>query len=371
MAGTGGTGGMAGTGGTGGMAGTGGTGGMAGTGGTAGMAGTGGTGGMAATGGTGGSAGTAGSGGIAGSAGAAGSAGMTYGVDNQSCVGMTDPCYDGTAIVSCCDEKPVVGGEFPMGRGETGTDSYAGVAAETPEHGATVADFNLDTFEVTVGRFRRFVEQYDGSAPPVGAGNHPLILGSGWQSAWNGNLPATGDVLKGNLKCHVDDQTWTDSPDENESYPITCVSWYEAFAFCAWDGGRLPTEAELEYAAAGGDENRLFPWGQETPAATHANSSLSEHSSSIAVGSHPAGKGRWGHHDLAGSVWEWSRDSYDAGWYSIGECVNCANLNTASDRALRGGCFLSPEASLRAASRWYAPPTNHYGSYGFRCARTP
>lgn len=296
---------------------------------------------------------------------------MTYGIDNQSCTGMTDPCYDGTAIVSCCDEKQIVGGDFPMGRSETGTDSYNGGPAEIPEHVATVADFSLDTFEVTVGRFRKFVEEYDGSAPSEGAGNHPLIPSSGWKSMWNGNLPGSAAALSGSLKCHVDDQTWTDAPGTNESYPISCVSWYEAFAFCVWDGGRLPTEAELEYAAAGGDENRLFPWGPEIPDATHANFSLSEHSSSLAVGSHAAGKGRWGHYDLAGSLWEWSLDTYDANWYSLGECVNCANLSSNPDRALRGGCFLSPEASLRAAARWHAPPANHYGSYGFRCARTP
>ena len=260
-----------------------------------------------------------------------------------------------------------------MGRSASGTDAYAsGDSDEQPEHDVTVSEFYLDTYEVTVGRFRRFVEQYDGTTPSDGAGAHPLIAGSGWQAAWDIYLPVDQAGLQSNLKCHGSYQTWTDTAGGNETYPINCVNWYESFAFCVWDGGRLPTEAEWEKASAGGAENRLYPWGPEAPSATTANFYGSDNSPYIDVGSHAAGAGRWGHQDLAGSMWEWVFDGYDSGWYAGGgsTCNDCANMSEASYRVLRGGGFFSAATFLRAANRGGDAPTNLGGSIGFRCART-
>jgi hypothetical protein len=61
------------------------------------------------------------------------------------------------------------------------------------------------------------------------------------------------------------DMTWTDTVGPNENLPMNCVPWYKAFAFCVWDGGRLPTEAEWNYAATGGNEQRKYPWGSTAP----------------------------------------------------------------------------------------------------------
>ena len=266
-----------------------------------------------------------------------------------------------------------------MGRSTSGTDAYGdGNDAEVPEHAVTIASFSLDTFEVTVGRFRQFVEQYDGTPPPDGTAAHPLISGSGWNSAWNSELPSSKTILINNLKSQFG-ATWTDSIGENETSPINCVSWYEAFAFCAWDGGRLPTEAEWEYASAGGNENRLYPWGQEEPDFyTHALfCELGGWCDPFTdVGSRPAGAGRWGHHDLAGSMWEWSLDWLDTSWFggNGASCIDCANLNTASERVVRGGSWNSAASDLRAAFRPNSvegPPSSHYFTFGIRCARTP
>jgi formylglycine-generating enzyme required for sulfatase activity len=253
------------------------------------------------------------------------------------------------------------------------SDAFGGWDGELPEHDATVASFFLDTFEVTVGRFRKFVEQYDGTFPDAGAGAHPFIPNSGWQSAWDASLPSSHDAFIVNLKCSAGNQTWTDESGSNELYPINCVSWYEAFAFCIWDGGRLPTEAEWEYAAAGGKENRLFPWGSQDPAGPpqRANFSDTANSPFIDVGSYPAGAGRFSQYDLAGSIWEWVLDWYTSDWYSGAgnTCDNCVNFTGASARILRGGQYSSSGTTLRAASRSFDAPSVHNYVFGFRCAR--
>ena len=280
-----------------------------------------------------------------------------YGSAAQSCAGGLS-CAGGT---SCCDSIALPGGAFPMG----GSVTESGPEAE-PEHSATVAAFSLDTFEVTVGRFRKFVDAYTGAPPPDGAAAHPLIAGSGWKSAWNANLPATRAALVAQLVC--DDtypNTWTNTAGANEAKPITCVNWYEAFMFCAWDGGRLPTEAEWEYAAAGGAENRLYPWGAEAPSATLAVFNGAE---LTGVGSKPAGKARWGHLDMAGSLREWTLDlpmPYGT------SCDNCAQLSPElPGRVTRSGDWLNPAAAQRSGFRSSSGPALNFALTGLRCARS-
>lgn len=294
--------------------------------------------------------------------------------------------------VSCCSSLVVPGGELAMGQSDDGSDAlcpdgtYGGyycTGGDKPEHAVTVDSFSLDTFEVTVARFRNFVSAFDGTPPVAGAGAHPQIAFSGWQSKWNDNLPSSRVALTSNLKCALDDETWTDSPGLNEQAAINCVSWFEAFAFCAWDGGYLPTEAEWEYAAAGGAENRMFPWGSANPAeqVNLANDAYNGNRPTIAVGSeHPQGDGKWGHRDLAGGMAEWALDMYNSTWYSSGgsSCDNCANLNAGAARVARGGSWvgsypwaggLSYVIMLRAADRAQREPASRDASLGFRCAR--
>jgi formylglycine-generating enzyme required for sulfatase activity len=289
---------------------------------------------------------------------------------SPSCAGLDAIC----AGSDCCAGLPVPGGTFSMGRSLDGADAFAdGFEDELPEHPVTVSGFTLDRFEVTVGRLRRFVDQYTGAPPAVGAGAHPRIAGTGWKDSWNDQLPPTRDALLAQLNELAPYCTWTDAAGANEAIAANCVSWYVAFAFCAWDGGRLPTEAEWEYAAAGGDENRLYPWGADDVDATRANFGGRDENLLVPVGGSPAGQGRWGHDDLAGNQWEWVYDSYAEAWYSLGgaNCVDCASTAEGDRRSTyRGGGWTNGAGdNLRAAVRNNFRRENTNTNLGFRCAR--
>ena len=287
-----------------------------------------------------------------------------------SCNGLAANCGP-TSNESCCASALVPAGAYLMGRSTAGTDAYAGGSTnEVPEHTATITGFRLDLYEVTVGRFRKFVDAYPGSKPAVGAGANPSVAGTGWNTGWA--LAVDQAAFKTGVKCHATHQTWRDTAGTTETLGMSCVTWYEAFAFCAWDGGWLPTEAEWEKASAGGDENRLYPWGAAAPTTSLAVYGGSTFASILAVGSKPLGKGRWGQYDLAGGMWEWVFDSYAAAWYggAGGTCTNCANVTNASDRVLRGGSWVNSTAYLRAAYRYGSAPSYRGDGSGFRCARS-
>jgi formylglycine-generating enzyme len=301
-------------------------------------------------------------------------------VAGPSCTNLAANC--GASINdNCCNSPVVIGGTYKRSYDVANDNMYP-----DQTHPATVSDFRLDRYEVTVGRFRKFVIAGMGTQanpPAVGAGANPYTPSSGWTTSFNASLAADTSALTAALKCDATYQTWTDGAGANENNPINCITWFEAVAFCAWDGGFVPTEAEWNYAATGGNEQRAYPWSNPPPAldidCPYANYMINTPTGTYCVngttgavnnvGSEsPKGDGKWGQSDLGGNVFEWVLDWY-ASPYSD-PCSDCANLAAAPDRVIRGGGFFGGSPGLRAGYRYYDNPVGRNRSVGFRCART-
>jgi formylglycine-generating enzyme required for sulfatase activity len=244
--------------------------------------------------------------------------------------------------------------------------SYDGLTYTDKSFPATVSDFRLDTYEITVGRFKKFWNGYPGDMPAAGSGKNPNNPSDpGWDATWNTSfLPASQAELTTNVECFAMYQTWTVG---NDALPMNCLDWFEAEAFCIWDGGRLPTEAEWNYAAAGGTQQRAYPWGSATPDCTYANSPGCVGGANRVGSESPKGDGLYGQADLAGNVWEWVQD-----WYATpyaNPCTNCALTTGSSNRVFRGGSLGGSSSIVLSSYRYDAGPAGHGFGGGGRCAR--
>jgi formylglycine-generating enzyme required for sulfatase activity len=187
------------------------------------------------------------------------------------------------------------------------------------------------------------------------------------------NLATTAADWDANLSCAADYPTWP----SKTMWPQTCVTWYEAYAFCIWDGGFLPSEAEWNYAAAGGSAQRPFPWGDVAPDPSLAvygclyngTGTCSDVRNLAQVGSATAGDGFFGQSDLAGNVWEWNLDWYGAAYAPA--CEDCIGPAAGQYRVRRGSSFRYDADSLSSSFRSSDAALNRRFDGGFRCARAP
>jgi len=252
-------------------------------------------------------------------------------------------------VLSCCagrDRDSIVArdgleyiwippGEYRMGCAPTDAECEP---RERPRHPVEIkAGFWFGRTEVTVAAYRRFAE------------------------ATGGLMPAPPDFNRGWL---LDD------------HPMVKVSWYDATAYCAWLGGRLPTEAEWEYAARAGRESK-YPWG-DAIGRDRANYGRDECCGGMAdgpdrwtstspVGSFPPND--FGLYDVAGNVWEWCEDVYRADAHSAPRSGATGAEDSSPSRTLRGGCWSCDPWLLRLSYRLGSDPANESNySGGFRCA---
>ena len=247
--------------------------------------------------------------------------------------GVVDP-YVGLRLAAAPGVEAAGLLDVPAGRVLLGNDPRppAGPALpdETPAHVVTVAAVALSATPVTNAQYQAFVRS-TGHPPP------------GHWAEGGGAPPRLAD------------------------HPVTHVDWHDAAAFCAWAGGRLPTEAEWEKAARGPD-GRLYPWGSEEPDASRANVGAGlKRGSTSAVGAHPAGASPYGLHDMAGNVWEWVSTAYRPYPYRADD--GREDVASEEERVLRGGSYASPTARhVRCASRSRSHRGRRAAHIGFRVA---
>ncbi len=185
---------------------------------------------------------------------------------------------------------------------------------------------------------------------------------------------------------HAAPAYWDDPRLHGDMQPVVGVNWYDAKAYCEWEGKRLPTETEWEHAARG-PEGLRYPWGN-TFSAKYVNNGK-RHDSTMPIDSLPEAVSPYGLFHMAGNVFEWVSDWYDPHYYSRGpfppnptgppKAVWLGGTGTYVDRltvgekkVVRGGSWIAADHTVTATHRfWNHPMNNSYGvGLGFRCAQT-
>ncbi len=238
------------------------------------------------------------------------------GADDDTSDDDTEPDFGLTWV-------PVPQGEFSMGcsPGDTGCNPD-----ELPAHQVFISDFEISAYEVTQEQYLTVI------------GVNPSYF-----------TPANGFA-------------------ECLTCPVEGVSWFDATEFCTRVGGRLPTEAEWEYAARAGTTTRTY-CGDDL-ACLEGVAWYSENSGEQ---THPVGgldANDWGLYDVLGNVWEWANDWYSDSYYTFSPTNDPPGAEDGDFRVLRGGSWIyDSDAKMTVSDRFLHSPEHAYSYIGFRCAR--
>lgn len=258
----------------------------------------------------------------------------------------------------------VKGGCFRMG------DVFSDVpSSEKPVHEVCVDDFYIGKYEVTVGKFRTFVEdtgykteaeQQDGCHSWVGDGTEEKVRDHNWR---NTGFPQT------------------------ENDPVVCMSWNDAYHYTQWlsrkEGKeyRLPTEAEWEYAARSGGKDYQYSWGRSEPSGNVADESAKKELAGLQIWdgysdgyayTAPVGNfhpNELGIYDMSGNVYEWVMDWQEDNYYAESPKYNPSGPETGTYKLLRGGAWDLQPDTARTTSRYWNIAGARAVCMGFRIAR--
>jgi formylglycine-generating enzyme required for sulfatase activity len=246
----------------------------------------------------------------------------------------------------------VAGGTFTMGcTSEQGSDCRD---VEKPSHSVSLSSFSIGKYEVTQAQFAAFIEA---------TGYRTDAEKEGWSYVWTGSEWEKANGV-----------TWRNNTSGNgvqpSTHPIIHVSWNDAIAFCNWlsevtgKSYRLPTEAEWEYAARGGNNSQGYKYSGSDSLGSVGWYNENSGSSTHAVGKKSPNE--LGLYDMSGNVWEWCSDWYGANYYSGSPSSNPRGPSSGSYRVLRGGSWYYYATHCRVAYRYNYTPDFRNDYYGFR-----
>ena len=284
---------------------------------------------------------------------------------------------------SCFHMVRLDGGPFLMGSESAEAFPADG---EGPVREVTLDPFYIDRTPVTNLAFAEFVRK-------TGYRTEAELFG--WSFVFQGHIApedyarlVEDTVLAAPWWCKIGGADWRhpEGPDSNidtrGDYPVVHVSWNDAAAFAQWAGKRLPTEAEWEYAARGGLEQKLYPWGDElTPGGRHMcniwQGEFPDHDTAEDGYSAPAPANGfppngYGLSTITGNVWEWCADWFDATFHRTATRVNPTGPAMGSAKVMKGGSYLCHASycnRYRVAARTSNTPDSSTTNIGFRCIK--
>jgi formylglycine-generating enzyme len=274
------------------------------------------------------------------------------------------------------------GGTFLMG---TDYEEAFPNDGEGPVREVTLSPFLIDCYPVTNGRFKSFIDatKYRTEAERFG-----------WSFVFWSHIPqyrfnelVEDTVAAAPWWCKVNGAYWAkpegpgSNVDQRGKHPVVHISWTDALEFCQWSGQRLPTEAEWEYAARGGLEQKLYPWGDKLrPKGVHmcniwqgefpkVDTADDGFAGTCPVDAFPPNG--FGLYSVTGNAWEWCSDWFDTALHLTGSRDDPKGPHSGTSRVMKGGSFLCHKSycnRYRVAARTSQTPNSSSSNVGFRCA---